>query len=74
MIVISMFASGILMTCMVINSWVALALIWAAANAMVSNIVVPWLSFQQSVVPTDMLGRVSSVGRISVLSRPDLWH
>ena len=64
MIVLSMFASGILMSCMVINSWITLALIWASANAMVSNIVVPWLSFQQSVVPTDMLGRVSSVGRM----------
>ncbi|MBP3951799.1 MFS transporter [Bacillus suaedae] len=64
MIVYSMFATGVFMCFMIFESWIALALFLALANAAVSNIVVPWMSYQQSIVPVTMIGRVTSIGRM----------
>jgi predicted MFS family arabinose efflux permease len=42
---------------------VVIAASWGLVGVATSTIIVPWFTFRQGIVPSDMIGRVTSVGR-----------
>lgn len=70
-ILLSILGTGLLTCAMLVQSWVFLAIMWACISVLISVIVVTWMSYQQRNVPSEMLGRVSSIGRmVSYLAIP----
>lgn len=64
-VVFSMAIAGLLTLAIAIANWIILAMAWCLVSAVVSVIVVVWLTFQEQTVPSEFLGRLTALGTMA---------